>query len=651
MTNPSITEKVNTQQVEIDQLKKELAEARQTISEKDRYIDGLAGCFEGVMFLYNMQTNRFELVGENIERIYGYTREEINELPGGIFGLIYEEDLHVAMDLMEQTANIQIGQNFKMEYRVRQKCGQIVWTAIWATPYSLSEDGALEVVAGVKLDTSAFKAVETQNVVFDHMVKAMFSQKEVGISLANSQGKWLRVNDRMASMLGYEVEELLELTCPQITPSQYIDYDRKEFDLIMTGNKDFYESEKEYLKKDGSKLWVSIHAFSIKNIHSKPEFLLSVVSDVSKEVQHVQSLEESENRFKNIVESSKTWFWEVDVEGRFTYLSRNNESMTGYTPEELLGTSVVDRRVQSQQEGFSDLLISLREEPKVVVDLDGQYVRKDGRIIDVVSSGIPIFDEAEKVYCYRGSTTDITDRKNAEREAKKNMSDLESSNKELEQFAYAASHDLQEPVRLMSTYTQLLREKLGSSLEDDNIRIMDHIVNSSRRMSGLINGLMEFSRVGKQELILEIVDCTDIINAVVEDFRQKIKESNADVSIGRLPEVLCDPLLVNIVFHNILCNSIKFAKPGQPIKVDIDAIVHNQVAEFTVKDNGIGIKEKYLEEVFIIFKRLNSRDDYDGDGIGMSVARKIVELHGCKIWAESTFGEGTTIHFTLPIPR
>ncbi len=651
MTNPALPENAATDQSEIERLQLELAKAQQTILEKDRYIDGLAHCFEGVMFLYNMQTNKFELVGENIEKIYGYTQVEINELPGGIFGLIYEEDLHVAMDMMEQVANVQMGQKFKMEYRVKQKSGQIVWTAIWATPYSFSADGALEVVTGVKLDTSVFKAVETQNVVFDHMVNAMFTQKEVGISLSNAQGKWLRVNDRLASMLGYEVDEMMELSCPQITPSKYVDHDRQEFELIMAGKKDFYESEKEYVKKDGSTVWVSIHGFSIKNIHAKPEFLLGVVSDVSKEVQHIKRLEESENRFKNIVESSKTWFWEVDREGNFTYLSRNNESMTGYTREELLGTSVVDRRVKNQQESFSQLLINLREDPKLVVDLDGQYVRKDGRIIDVISSGIPILDDDGRVFCYRGSTTDVTDRKSAEREASKYMADLESSNKELEQFAYAASHDLQEPVRLMSTYTQLLKEKLGDRLDEDNVQIMDHIVNSSRRMNGLINGLMEFSRVGKQELKLENVDCTSIINAVVDDFCQKIKESNADVTIGQLPEVLCDPLLVNIVFHNLLCNSIKFCMPGRPIKVNIDATVHNQVAEFTVKDNGIGIKEKYLEEIFTIFKRLNSRDEYEGHGIGMSVARKIIELHGCKIWAESTFGEGTTIHFTLPMPR
>ena len=325
--------------------------------------------------------------------------------------------------------------------------------------------------------------------------------------------------------------------------------------------------------------------------------------------------------------------------------------MTGYVENEIVGNSVVETRVESQKKEFGELLIGLRQKATVFVDLDGKYMCADGRVIDILSSGIPVLNKSGDLICYRGSTTDITDRKNAEREAERYMADLKSSNKELEQFAYAASHDLQEPVRLMSTYTQLLKENIGGDLDEVNLRIMDHIVNSSRRMRDLINGLMEFSRVGKQELHVEGVDCTTIVNDVMSDFCEKIKDSGADVTIGELPEVLCDPMLVNIVIHNLLCNAIKFCKKDVPIKIQIAAKVYDQVAEFTLTDNGIGIKEEFLDDIFTIFKRLNSRDDYEGHGIGMSVARKIIELHGCKIWVESTFGEGTTVHFTLPIPR
>ncbi|MFT5184507.1 MAG: PAS domain S-box-containing protein, partial [Flavobacteriales bacterium] len=593
-------------QIEIDRLKGELKQTRQTIVEKDKFLDGLTHCFEGVLFLYNIALGQFIFVGENIEQIYGYTKDELNQMQGGMFALIYEDDLPNVMGVMAKMAEIGPSEKFKLEYRIKRKDGQIVWTAIWATPHSYTSEGAVETMSGVKLDTSALKAVETENVVFDNMIEAMFAQEEVGISISNAKGKWTRVSKQFAKMLGYEVRELIDLTYSKITSEEHLGQDHKDFKLIMSGEKDVYDVEKEYIKKDGSKLWVGIHGFSIRNIDGKPEYLLSMISDISKDVEHLKRVEESENRFKNIVESSRTWFWEVDLKGHIVYLSKNHESLTGYGINELIGTSVVETRVESQKEGFREMLISLRENPTVFVDLAGQYNCKDARIMDIISSGIPEFNENGEVFCYRGSTTDISDRRSAEREAEKYMADLKSSNRELEQFAYAASHDLQEPVRLMSTYTQLLKENIGADLDEGNLRIMHHIVNSSRRMRDLINGLMEFSRVGKQELHLEKVNCTSIINDVVDDFCQKIQESSAEVAIGELPEVLCDPLLVNIVFHNLLCNSIKFSKSDVPIKVEFAAKVYDQVAEFTVTDNGIGIKEEYLDVIFKIFKRLNS---------------------------------------------
>ena len=250
MIDSSNIESIQTYQEEIDRLRSELERAQKTIVDKDKYLDGLAHSFEGVMFLFNIVSGKFVHVGENIENIYGYSIAELNALPGGIFGLIYEEDLPITRKMMEQMAGAKVGQKFNIEYRIKRKDGQVIWTAIWFTPHTFASDGTLEIVTGVKLETSKIKAVETQNVVFDHMIEAMFSQKEIGMSVATSQGNWIRLNQKFADMLGYDVDELINLNCPKITPEKYLEQDGKDFNAIMTGEKDIYDVEKEYIKKN-----------------------------------------------------------------------------------------------------------------------------------------------------------------------------------------------------------------------------------------------------------------------------------------------------------------------------------------------------------------------------------------------------------------
>jgi signal transduction histidine kinase len=218
-------------------------------------------------------------------------------------------------------------------------------------------------------------------------------------------------------------------------------------------------------------------------------------------------------------------------------------------------------------------------------------------------------------------------------------------NNELEQFAYIASHDLQEPLRSLSGLITLLKKRLET--DPSNQEIMNHIQVSSDRMRMLVTGLLEYARIG-MEKTMAVVDCNKIIREVIEDLQALISETKTVVKVGQLPVLNAYPTEMKQLLQNLLTNAIKFRKPGVTPVIEVGANVTNDGAVFFVKDNGIGIEEQFAEKIFVIFQRLHTRSEYEGTGIGLAFCRKIVELHNGKIWLESKEGEGTTFYFSIP---
>lgn len=224
--------------------------------------------------------------------------------------------------------------------------------------------------------------------------------------------------------------------------------------------------------------------------------------------------------------------------------------------------------------------------------------------------------------------------------------ELERKNREIEQFAYIASHDLQEPLRSVANFSKLLSEKLSANPDKKVHDYMGIITGGATRMSNLISDLLEYSRIGK-DTNKSMIDCDQLVHGILADMTTLIKESNAEIHVSKLPVVNGYAYLKSL-FQNLLSNAIKFHKEGEHPVVNITAIDTGKEFQFSIKDNGIGIEKIYHERIFIIFQRLHSRAEYEGTGIGLSQCKKIVELHGGKIWIESEPGKGTTFIFTIP---
>ena len=244
---------------------------------------------------------------------------------------------------------------------------------------------------------------------------------------------------------------------------------------------------------------------------------------------------------------------------------------------------------------------------------------------------------------------DITDQKNNERSLKRHARALEISNEELKTFAYVASHDLQEPLRMISSYVTLLERRYKGKLDNDADEFIAYAVDGAKRMQCLINDLLEYSRVGRSHREFSVMSTSDVLESVLKNFSTVIKEKEAVITYGALPDVEADSLQLRQLFQNLISNALKFSRDGVEPRVEIEAKRHGAHWIFSVTDNGIGIEAEYKTKIFEIFKRLHGNKKYSGTGIGLAICKKIVERHGGRIWVTSVPEKGATFHFSLPV--
>lgn len=241
---------------------------------------------------------------------------------------------------------------------------------------------------------------------------------------------------------------------------------------------------------------------------------------------------------------------------------------------------------------------------------------------------------------------DISERREAETRQKEYAEDLERKNIELEQFSYVVSHDLQEPLRTVSGFVELLKRHYKNETDENVIKYINYITDASDRMRRLVQDLLDYSRLGR-ERILEPIDCNKLVQEVLSDLEMAVQESRAVINIHPLPVISGYATEMKQLFQNLLSNSLKFRKRGEPPVIIISVIPREDYWQFSITDNGIGIDDKYSDRIFVIFQRLHTKNEYEGTGIGLAHCRKIAELHNGKIWVDSKPGEGATFNFTI----
>jgi len=365
---------------------------------------------------------------------------------------------------------------------------------------------------------------------------------------------------------------------------------------------------------------------------------------------------EAERRYSHIVETVAEGIYQSTPDGKFIAVNSAFAKMLGYeSPQDLLGTI---RNIKDQlyvnphvREEFKKQLA----ETNVIRGMEYEVYRKDGARIWITVNAHAVCEENGSVLYYEGTTEDITPRKKSEKQLqiinerlRKHVVELARSNTELQQFASAASHDLQEPLRMVASYVKLLQERYSGKLDRDADDFIGFAVEGVNRMKLLIDDLLTLSKVGRGDVNRGPTSFVASLQQALGNLELAIKEGGAVISFDPLPVLEVDQVQICQLFQNLIGNAIKFRGTAPP-KIHISAEKRDSEWVFSVKDNGIGFEMEYAHRIFRMFQRLHARNDYSGNGVGLAICKKIVEMYGGKIWVKSKPGIGSQFFFTLPL--
>jgi PAS domain S-box-containing protein len=357
---------------------------------------------------------------------------------------------------------------------------------------------------------------------------------------------------------------------------------------------------------------------------------------------------EVHQRLAAIVESSDDAIISKDLNGIVRSWNRGAERIFGYTADEIIGRHISTLAVPNHADEFPDILERIRRGERVD-HYQTKRRAKDGTIVLVSLTVSPVRDATGRIVGASKVARDITERERQELALRDANAALVQSNADLQQFAYSASHDLQEPLRMVATYSEMLRRRFGEKLGQNGDEYIGYIIQGALRMEQLLKDLRAYAQasIGAQETA-EDADAGEILEKILSSLNAAIEECGALITHGELPRVRMHDFQLEQLFQNLVANSIRYRR-GDPPRIHIAAVRHGRKWQFSVQDNGIGIAPQYKEQIFGIFKRLHSSAEYPGTGMGLAICQRILERCGGRIWVESELGRGSTFYFTIPV--
>src|SRR3954453_18277502 len=328
------------------------------------------------------------------------------------------------------------------------------------------------------------------------------------------------------------------------------------------------------------------------------------------------------------------------------YLKLHNPAWNrtlGYDDDELATTPYLDL-IHPDDQDAARTVIDAMAEGGTTIEFVCRIRRRDGMWRHILWAG----QGAPEDGCFYMVGKDITERRRLDQELELRAERLERINAELQDFAYIASHDLSEPLRMITSYLQLLQRRYEGQLDETADEFIHYAVDGAERMKGLIGDLLQYSRVGSADMVRDPIEADAVLEGVLRSLEGAILEAGARVQHRPLGTVQADPAQLGQLLQNLIANAIKFSRPGVAPEVMIDRMDDESGWHLTIRDNGIGIEERHAERIFKMFSRLHGREEYDGTGIGLAICRRITDRHGGRIWVESAPGAGSTFHVVLP---
>jgi PAS domain S-box-containing protein len=421
----------------------------------------------------------------------------------------------------------------------------------------------------------------------------------------------------------------------------------------LEGKEDLLSKEYRLKKSDGTYIYVLDKGLIIRDENGKPIRMIGSTQDINERKLAEKEIEDQKQRLSNVIESTGAGTWEWNVQTGKTQLNEIWANLLGYTLEELEPTSFttwtdlvhpddLKEALEILENYFSGKTSEYKAEFRMRHKNGGWvWILDKGKTFSYTPEGKPLM--------MFGTHVDITSNKLREEEIKSANQKLQAANEELKSFASVASHDIKEPLRMISSFLQLLEKKYIDQLDEKGLQYIDFAVNGAKRLTSLIDNMMDYSRVGFDESQLGPVDLNTVVEEVIQLQNQVLHAKKAEITVGDLPVVLGIKTPLKSVFINLITNALKYQKEGNSPKISIDSKNLGEECQISIEDNGIGIEKEYFDRIFKLFGRLHRIDEYSGAGIGLAICKKVIDQHQGKIWVDSEPGKGSKFHIILPL--
>lgn len=642
-----IERSIELSSMEMIELNIELKREKEELRKAHKELNTLFENIDEVIFSVDMVENKLLKMSAGCEKIYGYTLEEFLADKELWRKIIHPDE---NFQVIQQFNDLRQGRSVFNQYRIVHKDKSVKWVEYKVMP-TLNEAGWIVRIDGVTSDITNRKNAESELEKSFSIIEATLESTADGILVVNNEGEIVKFNNKFLELwrMPREILEsredyksinfvLDQLTDPEAFVKRinqlYASAEEVDFDLVHFKDGRVFErfSQPQMIdKKCVGRVWS--------------------FRDVTESKNAEKAILISNERFNLVTKATSDIIWDWDlITNKVIRASDNMKKILGYDFNDANETDsfwpdlIHPEDLLKINEHFETVFSNPEE-----MHMDSEYrvLKADGKYAYIYDKGFIVRDNTGKPIRVIGASQDMTKLKEHELQLQKHAKELAVSNEELEQFAYVASHDLQEPLRMVTSFLTQLENKYGNVLDEKGKKYIDFAVDGAKRMRQIILDLLDYSRAGRTMDDMENIDLNELLQEIQILFSKEIKDRQATVFINELPILIGYSSPLRQVFRNLIGNALKYSKAGisPSIKISADELTHHW--KFSITDNGIGIDKEYFDRIFVIFQRLHNKDEYSGTGIGLAITKKIIENMGGKIWLSSEVGKGSAFYFTI----